>query len=86
MGDGLTLRRQRFNLLSGDSHLFVELWRLGQVCRAFEVGDLKDVGSTLASCGDDLGSVNLHEALLAQIVTKQFANASLRKESLKRKF
>jgi cytochrome P450 len=41
-----------------DHDLFVELGRLGQVCRSTEIVDGKDVGPGLRRAGDELGSVN----------------------------
>ena len=64
-----------------NSHLFVQLRRLGEVGRAIEVSDGEDVSTTLTLGGDQLGSVDLNEAVLDQGLAEEEASGRLQPEN-----
>lgn len=57
-----------------DCHLLVQLRGLCEVGRAIEVSDGEYVSTTLALGGDQLGSVDLNEAVLEQSLTEEEAS------------
>ncbi|KAH3666816.1 hypothetical protein OGAPHI_003265 [Ogataea philodendri] len=76
------------NVLSGVSQhldtfllLFVELRRLGQISRTFEVVDLENVGSTFRSSSNHLWSVSFHKLALDQELLEQLTDSGLQSEN-----
>ena len=63
-----------------DGHLLVQLRRLGQVGRTFEIRDFEDIGSALAGRRDDLGCVDLHKPSLGEVVPEQHPHPGLQPE------
>mmetsp|Transcript_106783 Transcript_106783/g.300585 ORF Transcript_106783/g.300585 Transcript_106783/m.300585 type:complete len:749 (-) Transcript_106783:198-2444(-) len=58
-------------------HLLVQLRRLSEVGAAFEVVHAENVGTTLGRTAEELGGVDLLEAVLQQILAEQRAHARL---------
>jgi hypothetical protein len=58
-------------------HLLVELWRLRKVCRAAEVVQFEDVGTSFRSGTQDLGSLDQGEVLLREELLEDCADTAL---------
>jgi hypothetical protein len=67
--------------ISDNCHLLVQLRRLGEVGRAIEVRDGEHVGTTLTLGGDQLGSVDLNEAVLEQSLAEEETSGRLQPEN-----
>lgn len=58
-----------------DTHLLVELRRLGEASLLVEVLELEDVGSSLRSTSDELGGMDLDESVLEKELSEELADS-----------